>query len=142
MKKEDRYIKEMVDILDREYDQAEEDGILKRCEKCGNLGVPELEKVVRGKDWVIGLALMPVGGLGVFYLLDRWFSATVIPNKRKFICPICGKPYPGQKLSYMDEMKGYFSGLKNLGKAVATDKELQKDLGELGKSVKDVTNTL
>lgn len=110
--REDRLVRDMLNAL--EYDQAQEDGILKRCEKCGNLGVPELEKTVRGKDWVIGLLLLPVGGIGAFYLLDRWFWAKANPKKRKLICPICGKPYPGQKRSLLAELKNNINGVKNI----------------------------
>lgn len=126
MDKDERYLNEVKGILDREYNRSGQDEILIKCEKCGNLGVPELESKVRGRDWVFGLALLPAGGLGALYLFWRWACVTGNPQRRKLVCPICGRVYPGQGKSMLDRSKEAIAKIKNIRKPVVSMEDLQQ----------------
>ena len=61
-----------------------------RCEKCNFVGLYDdynFEPLLRKKDWIIGLVLMPVGGLGLGYLVTTSIERRF--KRRGLQCPVC-----------------------------------------------------
>lgn len=110
---------------------AEKNGVLRRCEKCGGLGVPVLESKITKKDWIIAIITLPLG-YGLIHLITTWFSKTINPKRQRMICPLCGKPYEKRKLSLKEELIGDWEGLK----VVAKDKNVQSAVVEGARNVK------
>ena len=60
-----------------------------KCTCCGNVGPWKVEPVLRGIDWVIGIALMILGFVpGIVYLVVV-FALRSKEDKRAKICPKC-----------------------------------------------------
>lgn len=63
-----------------------------KCKRCGYVGYYKelpLEPVIRKKDWIISIILLPIGGWGLVNLLITYFQRSV--KKREKQCPLCDK---------------------------------------------------
>lgn len=83
---------------------------------------------------------MPVGG--IIYLLMTWLSKALNPKRRKYICPLCGKPYEGQKLSAKEELTGDWEGLKNIAKDKNFQSAVISSSKNIRKSIRDFNDSL
>ncbi|MBQ8574942.1 MAG: hypothetical protein IJ447_02715 [Clostridia bacterium] len=107
-----------------------------QCEKCGYVGTFELEKVLRKKDWIIGLLTIPIGGFGLVYLLTTSIERK-IGNKRGLQCPACNYVHKPNKKS-----KTTLDNVSKTAKNLATDKNFQNNIKDVGRALRDFRDSL
>lgn len=107
-----------------------------QCEKCGYVGKFELEKVLRKKDWIIGLLTLPVCGFGLAYLLTTSIERK-IGNKRGLQCPACNHIHKQNKKS-----KVTLDNVSKTAKVLAADKNFQSDVKNVGRALRDFRDSL
>ena len=104
------------------------------CSKCGYAGEPELEKIIRPRDWLI-FALLFMSGFGIIYILVIYFMRSN-PQKRNLVCPVCKNVMAEAIDNRQVPGKDDLDRMKNTATTLAKDPEFRKTVKQSAKKIR------
>lgn len=114
---------------------------MEKCQKCGYIGSPVKEKMMRKIDWALLVLSVFTGGWTLIYLIYLWFKRGDA-SKRDEVCPSCGAV---MNKATNNGMLGADDAINKV-KAVAMNPDVQKAVikgaKDLKKSAKQFSNSL